>query len=118
MGDESDFGDSIFDDADEAELAALERPTKRQKTSLPAVVDHLALAERILTTNFGYKSFRHEQAGVIKSLLAGDNALAVFPTGAGKSLCYQVSSHPRQLINSQAVIADTVGRFPQLRFRN
>ncbi|KAM3551862.1 hypothetical protein MY1884_007499 [Beauveria asiatica] len=48
------------------------------------------VAQNMLTETFGYKAFRHEQAGAIQRLLAGENALTVFPTGAGKSLCYQI----------------------------
>ena len=44
----------------------------------------------ILTSRFGYAEFRPGQEHVIESLLAGRSALAVFPTGAGKSLCYQL----------------------------
>ena len=39
---------------------------------------------------FGHDEFREGQAAVIDSLLAGRSALAVFPTGGGKSLCYQL----------------------------
>ena len=39
---------------------------------------------------FGFPEFRPGQGVVIASLLAGRSALAVFPTGAGKSLCYQL----------------------------
>ncbi len=45
---------------------------------------------QILRDVFGYAEFRHGQAAVIDSLLAGQHTLAVMPTGAGKSLCYQV----------------------------
>ena len=44
-----------------------------------------ALAER-----FGFASFRPGQQQVVDALLAGRSALAVFPTGGGKSLCYQL----------------------------
>ena len=44
----------------------------------------------ILTSRFGYTEFRSGQQQVVESLLAGRSALAVFPTGAGKSLCYQL----------------------------
>jgi ATP-dependent DNA helicase RecQ len=44
----------------------------------------------LLTSRFGYPDFRPGQQHVIESLLAGRSALAVFPTGAGKSLCYQL----------------------------
>ena len=39
---------------------------------------------------FGHRTFREGQQSVIESLLAGRSALAIFPTGGGKSLCYQL----------------------------
>ena len=44
----------------------------------------------VLRETFGFDSFRSGQEAVIDTLLAGRNVLAVMPTGAGKSLCYQV----------------------------
>jgi ATP-dependent DNA helicase RecQ len=41
---------------------------------------------------FGFDSFRPGQEKVIAALIEGRSALAVFPTGAGKSLCYQLSA--------------------------
>lgn len=43
-----------------------------------------------LEMHFGHKGFRPGQRGVVEALLAGRDALAVMPTGAGKSVCYQV----------------------------
>ena len=43
-----------------------------------------------LRTHFGFPEFRGGQEAVISGLLAGRPALAVFPTGGGKSLCYQL----------------------------
>jgi ATP-dependent DNA helicase RecQ len=43
-----------------------------------------------LEATFGFDSFRPGQEQVVDALLAGRSALAVFPTGAGKSLCYQL----------------------------
>jgi ATP-dependent DNA helicase RecQ len=45
---------------------------------------------RILKDYFGYTRFRPGQEEVIDAVLAGRNVLAVMPTGAGKSLCYQI----------------------------
>ena len=45
---------------------------------------------RVLKDVFGFDDFRPGQATVIEALLAGRHVLAVMPTGAGKSLCYQV----------------------------
>jgi ATP-dependent DNA helicase RecQ len=46
--------------------------------------------EDILENHFGYTRFRPGQAEVIDAILAGRDVLAVMPTGAGKSLCYQI----------------------------
>lgn len=45
---------------------------------------------QVLLEYFGFEDFRDGQEAVIQSLLDGRPALAVFPTGGGKSLCYQV----------------------------
>ncbi|WP_248509775.1 DNA helicase RecQ [Sporosarcina sp. NCCP-2222] len=44
----------------------------------------------ILTTYFGYSSFRTGQEQVIRQVLDGEDTLCVMPTGGGKSICYQV----------------------------
>ena len=46
--------------------------------------------QELLKTHFGYDTFREGQEAVIDALLAGKDVLAVMPTGAGKSICYQV----------------------------
>src|SRR5579864_3150438 len=53
----------------------------------------MALLEPIsnkLRTVFGFEVLREGQEAVISRLLDGKSVLAVFPTGAGKSLCYQL----------------------------
>jgi ATP-dependent DNA helicase RecQ len=45
---------------------------------------------QILHSTFGYTSFRHGQEEIVTTLMAGKHILAVMPTGAGKSLCFQV----------------------------
>ena len=47
-------------------------------------------ATKVLSTYFGYDSFRKGQEDVITNVLSGDDTLCVMPTGGGKSVCYQV----------------------------
>ena len=53
-------------------------------------VTHEAAASRLLQQVFKLPGFRPGQQQVIEALLAGRSALAIFPTGGGKSLCYQL----------------------------
>jgi ATP-dependent DNA helicase RecQ len=50
----------------------------------------------ILRSTFGFNDFRGVQPSVIDRVMAGEHTLAVMPTGAGKSLCYQVPALARQ----------------------
>src|SRR5580658_3047342 len=47
-------------------------------------------AREILRRVFGHADFRGRQAEVVAEALAGRSAIAVLPTGGGKSVCYQV----------------------------
>jgi ATP-dependent DNA helicase RecQ len=58
-------------------------------------------AQDVLRERFGFDAFRPGQQKVIDALLAGRSALAVFPTGAGKSLCYQL---PALLLDGVTVV--------------
>ena len=51
---------------------------------------------QILRETFGFQDFRGVQEQVIDRVMAGQRTLAVMPTGAGKSLCYQVPALARQ----------------------
>ena len=44
----------------------------------------------ILKNTFGYNSFRSGQQEIAENIMGGRDILAVMPTGAGKSICYQV----------------------------
>jgi ATP-dependent DNA helicase RecQ len=54
--------------------------------------DLLAPAREILRRTFGHADFRGLQGDVIAEVLAGNSAMAVLPTGGGKSVCYQIPS--------------------------
>ena len=63
----------------------------------PAAGDKLDVLKRV----YGYDSFREGQAEVIDAILAGRDTLAILPTGAGKSVCYQI---PAQLLNGVTLV--------------
>src|SRR5687767_15671788 len=50
----------------------------------------MAAARRVLTRVFGLDAFRPGQAEIITAVLEGRDTLGIMPTGAGKSLCYQI----------------------------
>ncbi len=50
----------------------------------------LETARSTLQQTFGFPDFRGTQAEVVRTVLGGDNALVIMPTGGGKSLCYQI----------------------------
>ena len=58
-------------------------------------------ARRILLEVFGFDRFREGQGRVIAALLEGRSSLAIFPTGGGKSLCYQL---PALLLDGLTVV--------------
>jgi ATP-dependent DNA helicase RecQ len=61
----------------------------------------LNAARTLLSERFGFAGFRPGQEAVIGQLLAGNSALAVCPTGSGKSLCYQL---PALLLEGLTVV--------------
>jgi ATP-dependent DNA helicase RecQ len=82
------------------------------------VSQSLEAAREILRRTFGHAEFRGLQAQVIGEVLAGRSALAVLPTGGGKSLCYQIPALMRPglgLVVSPliALMADQVAALQQ-----
>ncbi len=61
----------------------------------------LAPARELLREVFGYSEFRPGQAGVVASVLAERDTLAVLPTGGGKSACYQI---PALLLDGLTIV--------------
>ncbi len=52
----------------------------------------MSALQQSLKNTFGFNQFRAGQEQTIRQLLNGDSSLAIFPTGAGKSLCYQLAA--------------------------
>ena len=50
---------------------------------------------QILQQTFGFSAFRQPQDKIIQTLIAGNDALVLMPTGGGKSLCYQIPALAR-----------------------
>ncbi|MDF1608517.1 DNA helicase RecQ [Hoeflea sp. YIM 152468] len=59
---------------------------------ISAPADHRSLKDplEVLDRIFGYPAFRGRQAEVVNQVVAGGDAVVLFPTGAGKSLCFQI----------------------------
>ena len=62
--------------------------TKQETVKQPVVTKQQAL--RMLETYFGYTSFRPAQEAPIASLLRNEDVIGIMPTGAGKSICFQI----------------------------
>ena len=56
--------------------------------------------KEVLKQIFGYEEFRQGQNEIINSIVNKKNVLAIMPTGAGKSLCYQIPA----IINEKKTI--------------
>ncbi len=54
------------------------------------MLDQQAKAKDLLAEVFGFSAYRDGQQEVVEAVLAGENVLAIMPTGGGKSLCFQL----------------------------
>ena len=61
---------------------------REQKLAEQSIVEQTTIEQK-LETIFGFSQFRMGQQPVVEKILAGGSAAAIFPTGSGKSLCYQ-----------------------------
>ncbi len=79
-------------------------------------------ARQKLRSVFGYEDFRHRQSDIIQTLVNGQDALVLMPTGGGKSLCYQIPALVRDGVGIVvspliALMQDQVDALTQLGVR-
>lgn len=80
-------------------MALLHLETMTQAVDSADSVDPRAL--EALNRYFGYDSFRPGQSGIVSAILIGRDVLGVMPTGAGKSICYQI---PAAILPGVAIV--------------
>ena len=80
-------------------MALLHLETMTQAVDSVDSVDPRAL--EALNRYFGYDSFRPGQSGIVSAILTGHDVLGVMPTGAGKSICYQI---PAAILPGVAIV--------------
>ena len=80
-------------------MALLHLETMTQAVDSADSVDPRAL--EALNRYFGYDSFRPGQSGIVSAILTGHDVLGVMPTGAGKSICYQI---PASILPGVAIV--------------
>ena len=80
-------------------MALLHLETMTQVVDSADSVDPRAL--EALNRYFGYDSFRPGQSGIVSAILTGHDVLGVMPTGAGKSICYQI---PAAILPGVAIV--------------
>ena len=80
-------------------MALLHLETMTQAVDSADSVDPRAL--EALNRYFGYDSFRPGQSGIVSAILTGHDVLGVMPTGAGKSICYQI---PAAILPGVAIV--------------
>ena len=80
-------------------MALLHLETMTQAVDSVDSVDPRTL--EALNRYFGYDSFRPGQSGIVSAILTGHDVLGVMPTGAGKSICYQI---PAAILPGVAIV--------------
>jgi len=97
---ETAFDEDFWETPDVVEDSndGFEEPVERELDDGSGIVDP---KHRVLKQFFGYDSFREGQEEVVDAILSGRETLAVMPTGAGKSICYQV---PALIMDGVAIV--------------
>ena len=76
-----------------------------QNMEFPITVDSIATPLTVLRAVFGYEDFRPGQLKVIEAVLDGRDCIALMPTGAGKSLTFQV---PARILEGTVLVVRSV----------
>jgi ATP-dependent DNA helicase RecQ len=108
----------LFAPASITALREIAQELARPPTTVPTLQD----AQGVLETTFGYKHFRPGQDAIIGAALAGRDCVGIMPTGAGKSLTYQI---PARLLGGTtlvispliALMKDQVDALTEMGFR-
>jgi ATP-dependent DNA helicase RecQ len=108
----------LFAPASITALREIAQVLSRSPIPGPTLVD----AQAVLETTFGYKHFRPGQDAIIGAALAGRDCVGIMPTGAGKSLTYQI---PARLLGGTtlvispliALMKDQVDALTEMGFR-
>lgn len=90
---------TLFDAETVEHLKALAEQAQRRSEQGAGVAKSIAL--EVLSDTFGYKEFRPGQEELISSVLSGRDTVGIMPTGAGKSLTYQI---PARLLGGTTLV--------------
>ena len=88
----------------------MDSPPSLRRSATASIGKSVTDLHQLLHDRFGFSHFRGVQEAVVERTLAGNHTLAVMPTGAGKSLCYQLPALVRH--GTAIVISATTPGMP------